>query len=192
MLEMVNNENVGERLGKWKYEQELVLSPPAATTPSMSFSPPISPTQPPFSSYSFTPPPTEASPPFVQSALAAHSSRSDNPRAEAPKPASDAVHGASAVGFRTRRRRVAKLSKFFGVGYHDLVDTMAHGYAVDRPAGTAAGPTGPRLRDAQVRAAAPETDVRLDSGPGFWGDAPARPGDMIEAIGKLRELKAGF
>ncbi|KAJ7225790.1 hypothetical protein GGX14DRAFT_318659, partial [Mycena pura] len=71
--------------------------------------------------------------------------------------------------FQDRRRRAAKLSRFFGVGFQDILMPEKE----------------PTLPGAKV-----EVDVKV-SGRRFWGfgDRP-KDSDMHEAIQKLRGLKA--
>ncbi|KAJ6574797.1 hypothetical protein B0H19DRAFT_1125804 [Mycena capillaripes] len=77
------------------------------------------------------------------------------------------------TNFQERRRRAAKLSRFFGVGFQDIL-----------------------LSPAPEAAPIPETRVEVDvkvGGRRFWSfsDRPKDGGDMQEAIQKLRGLKAG-
>ncbi|KAJ7456681.1 hypothetical protein FB451DRAFT_1143440 [Mycena latifolia] len=78
--------------------------------------------------------------------------------------------------FQDRRRRAAKLSRFFGVGFQDI----------SLPPGTApAIPEAPPLPDTRI-----EVDVKV-SGRRFWSFSDrSKDGDMQEAIQKLRGLRA--
>ncbi|KAJ7139814.1 hypothetical protein C8R44DRAFT_314274 [Mycena epipterygia] len=76
--------------------------------------------------------------------------------------------------FQDRRRRAAKLSRFFGVGYQDI--SLSPDTAVPPPV---------PIADVQV-----EVDVKV-SGRRFWSfNDRSKDGDMQEAIQKLRGLKA--
>ncbi|KAJ7169572.1 hypothetical protein C8R46DRAFT_1217256 [Mycena filopes] len=78
---------------------------------------------------------------------------------------------ATTTTFRERRRRAAKLSRFFGVGFQDI------------SLGEVAPP---------VPTATAEVDVKVSAGRRFWGfNERSKDGDMQEAIQKLRGLKAG-
>ncbi|KAF8213392.1 hypothetical protein K438DRAFT_1091219 [Mycena galopus ATCC 62051] len=85
---------------------------------------------------------------------------------------------APAPSFQDRRRRAAKLSRFFGVGFQDI------GLSPELLT-TPRGPRGP--------VTSVEVDVKV-SGRRFFGvfsDRPKEGDDMQEAIQKLRGLKAG-
>ncbi|KAJ7655124.1 hypothetical protein DFH06DRAFT_1329479 [Mycena polygramma] len=77
----------------------------------------------------------------------------------------------SSTTFQERRRRAAKLSRFFGVGYQDISEVAP----VPEP-------------EASV-----EVGVKIGGGRRFWSfsDRPRDVDDMQEAIQKLRGLKAG-
>ncbi|KAJ7275347.1 hypothetical protein B0H12DRAFT_253834 [Mycena haematopus] len=91
-------------------------------------------------------------------------------------PASSVAQDALPAGtFRDRRRRAAKLSRFFGVGFQDI------GLSPELL-------TTPRSPDTTA-----EVDVKV-SGRRFFGvfsDRPKEGDEMHEAIQKLRGLKAG-
>ncbi|KAJ7102233.1 hypothetical protein B0H15DRAFT_769086, partial [Mycena belliarum] len=81
--------------------------------------------------------------------------------------------------FQDRRRRAAKLSRFFGVGFQDI---SLPPEAVPMPSPQ----TTPPIPDPQI-----EVAVKF-SGRRFWGFSDrSKDGDMREAIQKLRGLKAG-
>ncbi|KAJ7042552.1 hypothetical protein C8F04DRAFT_1076290 [Mycena alexandri] len=80
---------------------------------------------------------------------------------------------ATTTSFQERRRRAAKLSRFFGVGFQDI----------------SLGETAP---PPPVAIAKEEVDVKVSTGRRFWSfNDRAKEGDMQEAIQKLRGLKAG-
>ncbi|KAJ7130052.1 hypothetical protein C8R43DRAFT_896262 [Mycena crocata] len=85
------------------------------------------------------------------------------------------------TSFQERRRRAAKLSRFFGVGFQDIDISLSPETA---PA-PAPAPTPP-FSDSRA-----EVDVKV-SGRRFWGfNDRSKDGDMQEAIQKLRGLRAG-
>ncbi|KAJ7785991.1 hypothetical protein B0H16DRAFT_1488832 [Mycena metata] len=79
---------------------------------------------------------------------------------------------ATTTSFQERRRRAAKLSRFFGVGFQDI----SSGDIATLPVATSKE----------------EVDVKVSTGRRFWNfnDRP-KDGDMQEAIQRLRGLKAG-
>jgi hypothetical protein len=82
--------------------------------------------------------------------------------------------------FRDRRRRAAKLTQFFGVGYQDISSSI---------------PRFARDSDVSPGSGFPAEGVRVDvkmSSRRFWGDAhgTVRDADMVDVIDKLRGLKA--
>ncbi|KAK7058816.1 hypothetical protein VNI00_001440 [Paramarasmius palmivorus] len=85
--------------------------------------------------------------------------------------------------FQERRRRAAKLTQFFGVGYHDLSASL--------PASDYEAPTP--TRPSQRPTAGVQVDIRMKS-KRFWGSGDeywtCNDADMVEVIDKLRDLKA--
>ncbi|THU91773.1 hypothetical protein K435DRAFT_968020 [Dendrothele bispora CBS 962.96] len=81
--------------------------------------------------------------------------------------------------FRERRRRAAKLTQFFGVGYQDISASLPR-TTRDIPQRSSPGP-GPGVR----------VDIKT-SGRRFWGDGhgTVRDADIADVIDKLRDLKA--
>jgi len=84
----------------------------------------------------------------------------------------------STGGFQERRRRAAKLTQFFGVGYQDISASLPY-VAYDIP--RSSNLPGPGVR----------VDVKM-SGRRFWGDGHGtlRDADIVDVIDKLRDLKA--
>ncbi|KAF5374759.1 hypothetical protein D9758_000124 [Tetrapyrgos nigripes] len=82
--------------------------------------------------------------------------------------------------FQDRRRRAAKLTQFFGVGYQDISSSLPQ-FARDNDFSP-----GSDLSGAGVR-----VDVKMSSRR-FWGDGhgTVRDADMVDVIDKLRGLKA--
>lgn len=111
-----------------------------------------------------------------------------------PRADSDPLSG-STRAFRLRRRRAAKLTHFFGVGYHDLSTSVP--IAVVPPPSPALPPP-PRNELSGLQLNRPttsvEVDVRMSGRNGFWGIVDGRRNvkdpDMNHVISKLREMKA--
>lgn len=82
--------------------------------------------------------------------------------------------------FHERRRRAAKLSRFFGVGYQDFSSSMERS---DPP---------PRM-PSRTPASKDEVGVKISAPGRFWGLSDGRrmrDAQMIDVIDKLRDLKA--
>lgn len=100
------------------------------------------------------------------------------------------------LSFTTRRRRAAKLARFFGVGYHDLSESMW------LPITASIAP--PPSEVAELRPSPPVTpalppspmavDVKMSGPARFWGMMDGRrsmkDANMDDVIGRLREMKA--
>ncbi|KAK0465411.1 uncharacterized protein EV420DRAFT_1760093 [Desarmillaria tabescens] len=102
--------------------------------------------------------------------------RSNN---DAPADSSDADDCTFTSAFRERRRRAAKLSRFFGVAYQDMSSSIPT--------------TAPPIEEQVER---PTPDVQVDvqvTGRRFWGfdgGYTTREADIADVIDKLRCLKA--
>jgi hypothetical protein len=84
--------------------------------------------------------------------------------------------------FNERRRRAAKLSRFFGVTYQDLSSSFPE---ISRP--STRGIASPVLQTSTVA-----VDVKVIERSRFWGDRVSmRDAELTDVIGHLRELKAG-
>jgi hypothetical protein len=101
------------------------------------------------------------------------------------------------LSFKARRRRAAKLANFFGVGYHDLSESMGLTVATPMrfPGELAESRTNPPVTFA-LPSSSVEVDIKM-SGRGsgrFWSMADGRrnmeDANMDDVIGRLRELKA--
>lgn len=102
---------------------------------------------------------------------------------------------ATPAAFSARRRRAAKLAHFFGVGYHDLSQSVL-------PTTTSSPSSANELSDLDARFPASRTpptsvqvDVKMSSPTRFWGFMDGRHNvaqdvNMDEVIGRLREMKA--
>lgn len=112
----------------------------------------------------------------------------DNKHPITPPPFSDAINIAAIDTpnfidtFQERRRRAAKLSRFFGVGFQDLTPSLV------------TAPEVPGLPESTHHHPTVAVDVKM-SGPGrFWGFADGRrnlkEADMVDVIDKLRGMKA--
>ncbi|KAK0246078.1 hypothetical protein EDD85DRAFT_783791 [Armillaria nabsnona] len=104
--------------------------------------------------------------------------RFDNDNNNNPTDSSDADDFAFTSAFRERRRRAAKLSRFFGVAYQDMSSSSVP---------TTASPIEERPTHDHV-----QVDVQV-TGRRFWGfdgGYTTREADMADVIDKLRCLKA--
>ena len=97
------------------------------------------------------------------------------------------------LSFKTRRRRAAKLAQFFGVGYHDLSESMGHPVVAslltsNEDAESWSRP--PRV----LPASSVEVDIKMSGPARFWGMVDGRKNmtdaSMNDVIGRLREMKA--
>lgn len=104
--------------------------------------------------------------------------RFDNNNNNNPTDSSDADDSTFTSAFRERRRRAAKLSRFFGVAYQDMSSSSVP---------TTASPIEEHPTHDHV-----QVDVQV-TGRRFWGfdgGYTTREADMADVIDKLRCLKA--
>lgn len=115
----------------------------------------------------------------------------------------------SSLAFKLRRRRAAKLTHFFGVGYHDISTSMP---SAAIPLGKSPPPPPPpsppllkripsepqpRSSGSGMHTRTPtsvEVDIKMSGRTGLWGIVDGRrnmkEADMGDVINKLREMKA--
>lgn len=91
--------------------------------------------------------------------------------------------------FTERRRRAAKLAKFFGVGYHDLSKSLLIPLRSSPPT-----ESRPDITSSQNHSPTIEVDVQLSGPTRFWGMIDGRrsekEADMNDVAARLREMKA--
>lgn len=87
------------------------------------------------------------------------------------------------ANFGERRRRAAKLSRFFGVGYHDLSSSL------DVPNSSVVLNHRSDTREDKNRLS---VDVKVNERRRFWGVSETlQDADVVDVIDKLRDLRAG-
>lgn len=88
------------------------------------------------------------------------------------------------VAFQERRRRAAKLSRFFGVGYQDITPSLVSESAAPSSPPPVAAPRSPRRLDADV-------DVRVTGRNRFWNfntETKPKQTNVYDVLDKLRKL----
>jgi hypothetical protein len=92
------------------------------------------------------------------------------------------------ASFRERRRRAAKLSRFFGVGYQDLTSSLG---VQDPPVVSKIT----HIRSDSIEEENVAVDVRVTGRGRFWGLSDGQRNlqnaDVVDVIDKLRGLRAG-
>jgi hypothetical protein len=104
--------------------------------------------------------------------------------------------GSPTPSFKARRRRAAKLARFFGVGYHDLSGST--GFPVTASTTPSRGEVAEsRLNHPAVYTEPPSSmsvDVKMSGPARFWGIMDGRQNMQDATVGdvisKLREMKA--
>ena len=110
-----------------------------------------------------------------------------------PPPPSHIPHSTSEPipnpAFTERRRRAAKLSKFFGVGYHDLSKSLHVPMKPSPPTDSGLDATSSHYTSPSI-----EVDVQLSGPTRFWGIIDGRrndkEADMNDVAARLRVMKA--